>query len=128
MGNGGNWKGDLADMSGIGSNKMYKVKVSAACTLTVTGTAISSATPISLTSGWNWVAYLPITSMSITAALDSIKGQVQEAKSLNKSATYSGGAWSGTLTQMEPGQGYAIKMNAPGTLIYPAAAQLPRWR
>ena len=49
------------------------------------------------------------------------KGQVLQIKSLTQSAIYSGGAWSGTFN-MQPGQGYAIKMNAPGTLTYPAAA------
>jgi hypothetical protein len=116
------WKGDLADMSGIGQYKIYKIKVNAACTLTVTGMAIAPATPIALTTGWNWVAYLPTTAMPIATALASISGQVQEVKSLTQSATYSGGAWSGTLAQLQPGQGYAIKMSAPGTLIYPAVA------
>jgi hypothetical protein len=115
----GNWEGDLADMNGIGQYKMYKVKVSQACTLTVTGTAFLSATPISLTGGWNWVAYLPTTAMPIATSLASISGQVQEVKSLTQSATYNGTIWSGTLTQLEPGQGYAIKISAPGTLIYP---------
>jgi hypothetical protein len=119
---GSNWKGDLADMSGIEQYKMYKVKVSAACTLTVTGTTITPTTSIPLQTGWNWVAYLPTTAMSIATALASINGQVQQTKSLTQSATYSGGSWSGTLTQLNPGQGYAIKMSAPGTLTYPAAA------
>jgi hypothetical protein len=119
--NAGAWKGDLANMNGIGQYKMFKIKVSAACTLTVTGTAIASATPIPLVSGWNWVAYLPTTSMPIVTALDSIKGQVQEVKSLTQSATYNGTSWSGILTQLKPGQGYAIKMSAAGTLTYPAA-------
>jgi hypothetical protein len=118
----GIWKGDLADMNGIGQYKMYKVKVSQACTLTVTGTTIASATPIQLAGGWNWVAYLPTTSMPITTALASINGQVQEVKSLTQSATWNGTSWSGNLTQLNPGQGYAIKMNAPGTLTYPAVA------
>jgi hypothetical protein len=113
------WKGDLADMSGIGQNKMYKVKVSAACTLTVSGTAALSASPIQLGGGWNWVAYLPTPAMPIATALASINGRVQEVKSLTQSATYNGNSWSGTLTQLNPGQGYAIKMNAPGTLTYP---------
>jgi hypothetical protein len=113
------WKGDLANMNGVGQYKMYKVKVSTACTLTVTGTAVLSANPIPLGGGWNWVAYLPTTSMSIPTALDSIKVQVLQIKSLTALATYSNGTWSGALTQLEPGQGYAIKMNAPGTLIYP---------
>jgi hypothetical protein len=113
------WKGDLVNMNGIGQYKMFKVKVTQACTLTINGTADQSANPIPLGGGWNWVAYLPTTSMPIATALDSIKGQVQEVKSLTQSATYSGGAWSGTLTQLEPGQGYAIKMSGPGALTYP---------
>jgi hypothetical protein len=130
MHSGSNWKGDLADMSGIGQYKMYKVKVNATCTLTVTGTAIIPTTTISLQTGWNWVAFLPTTSMPIATALASISGQVQEVKSLTQSATYSGGVWSGTLTQLAPGQGYAIKMSAPGTLTYPAvtSAQLNQQR
>jgi hypothetical protein len=110
-------------MSGIGQYKMFKVKVSAAKTLTVTGSTISPTTPIALVTGWNWVAYLPTTAMSITTALASINGQVQEVKNLTQSATYNGTSWSGTLTQLVPGQGYAIKMSAPGTLTYLEAAQ-----
>jgi hypothetical protein len=118
------WKGDLTDMNGIGQYKMFKVKVNATCTLTVTGTAIASTTPISLTDGWNWVAYLSTTTMPIGTALDSIKGQVLQVKSRTASATYSGGVWSGVLTQLEPGQGYAVKMSAPGILTYPAATTM----
>jgi hypothetical protein len=113
------WKGDLADMAGIGQYKMYKVKVSAACTLTVTGTAIAPVTPIALQTGWNWVAYLPTTAMPIATTLDSIKGQVLEIKSLTQSATYNGTSWSGTLTQLEPGKGYAIRVSGAINLIYP---------
>jgi hypothetical protein len=119
----GAWKGDLSDMISISQYKMFKVKVSTGCTLTVTGTAVLSATPILLAGGWNWVAYLPTTSLPIATALASINGQVQEVKSLTQSATYNGTTWSGTLTQFEPGQGYAIKMSAPGILTYPASAQ-----
>jgi hypothetical protein len=119
----GNWKGDLANMNGVGQYKMYKVKVSTACTLTVTGTAALSASPIQLGGGWNWVAYLPTTAMPIATALASISGQVQEVKSLTHSATYNGTTWSGALMQLEPCQGYAIKMSSPWTLAYPGAAQ-----
>jgi hypothetical protein len=118
-----NWKGDLANMNGIGFYKMFKVKVSAARTLTVTGTAIVPTMPISLQTGWNWVAYLPTTSIPIATALDSINGQVQEVKSLTQSAIYNGSAWTGTLTTLEPGQGYAIKMSTSGTLTYMTGTQ-----
>jgi hypothetical protein len=121
---GGNWKGDLANMNGIGQCKMFKVKVNATCTLTVLGTAVLSTNPIPLGGGGNWVAYLPTTAMPIATALDSIKDQVQEVKSLTQSATFNGTTWSGMLTQLAPGQGYAIKMSAPGILTYPATSML----
>jgi hypothetical protein len=113
------WKGDLANMNGIGSYKMYKVKVNAACTLPVAGTAAPSANPIPLGGGWNWVAYLPTTAMPIVTALASINGQVQEIKSLTQSAIYNGTTWSGTLTQLDPGKGYAIRVSGAINLIYP---------
>jgi hypothetical protein len=106
-------------MNGINSRIMYKVKVTQACTLNVNGSAISPTTPIQLAGGWNWVAYLPTTAMPIATALASINGQVQEVKSMTQSATYNGTSWNSTF-DMQPGQGYAIKMSAPGTLTYPA--------
>jgi len=118
------WIGDSGVMNGINQHRMFKVKVSSACTLTVTGIPIAPTSPIVLQTGWNWVAYLPTTALSPGVALDSIKNQVTELKSRSQSATYNGGSWSGNLTQMEPGQGYTIFMTAPGTLIYPASAKI----
>jgi hypothetical protein len=116
----GAWVGDLANMDGIQSGAMYKVSVNAACTLTVTGTPIAADTPISLGANWSWAAFYPAAALPIGEALDSIEGQVLEVKSRTQSATFSGTTWSGTLTQLEPGQGYAIRTSAPGTLVYPA--------
>jgi hypothetical protein len=48
------------------------------------------------------------------------KNQVEQVNAQTQSATYNSGAWTDTLKQLEPGQGYAIKMSAPGTLNYPA--------
>jgi len=114
----GQWVGDLTSMDGIQTGKMYKVRVNAACTLTVTGAQITSTTPISLTGGWNWVAFYPSASLPINQALSSITTSIQQAKSQTQSAIYNGGAWMGDLTQLEPEKGYTIRMNGPGTLIY----------
>jgi hypothetical protein len=113
------WKGDLADMSGIGQYKMYKVKVNTACTLTVTGTAVPSATSIPLAGGWNWVGYYPQSNLPIGQALSSIASSVQQAKSQTQSANYQSGSWLGDLTQLEPGKGYTIKVSSPVNLVYP---------
>jgi|GEM_PF-1122251 len=117
----GSWVGDLQNMDGIQQGRMYKVRVTAACTLTVTGTPIVATTPISLVSGWNWVAYFPTTLLPISQALASIAGQAQQAKSQTQSAIYQNGQWLGDLTQLEPGKGYTIRMTDPVVLIYPGA-------
>ena len=119
MRSGGSWIGDLADMEGIQAGQMYKVRVSAGCTLAVSGTPISAPTPINLQSGWNWVAFYPTSAMAIGPALSSINSQVQQARSQTQSAIRSGSSWLGDLSQLSPGQGYTIQVSGPVNLIYP---------
>jgi hypothetical protein len=66
------------------------------------------------------VAFYPQVALPIEQALDSIRSQVMEVKSQTQSANYSDGSWSGTLTQLELGQGYVIRLSTPGVLNYPA--------
>jgi len=115
----GQWLGDLTDMNGISSGIMYKIKVKQACTLTLTGQSLSANQAIALGANWNWVAYLPSVPMSLTSALGSIAAQVQQIKSESQSATFGNGVWSGPLTLLEPGKGYAVKLSSAETLIYP---------
>jgi hypothetical protein len=115
----GQWLGDLPNMNGISLGIMYKIKVKQPCTLSLTGQSLAANQPIALGANWNWVAFLPQTAMSLTSALGSIAGQVQQIKNGSQSAIYSNGQWSGTLTQLDPGKGYALKMSSAGTLIYP---------
>jgi len=116
---GSSWIGDLANLDGIQAGRMYKVRVSANCTLNASGTPIAPATPISLLSGWNWAAYYPVNSMAIGTALTSINSQVQQARSQTQSAIYNAGSWLGDLSQMAPSRGYTIRISGPVNLIYP---------
>jgi hypothetical protein len=100
----------------------YWVNVSAACNLSVTGTAINPATTsIDLVPGWNLVAYLPSASQAVGTALASISPYLQEVKFQNQ--TYIPGSGANTLTQMSPNNGYYIKVSAACSLTYPAAAK-----
>jgi len=119
----GQWLGDLQNMDGIQTGNMYKVRVNAPCTLTVTGMADLSATPISVAGGWNWVAYFPPTTQTIGVALSSIANQVQQVRSQTQSAIRQNSQWIGDLTQMEPGKGYTILLTGPGTLTYAMTVQ-----
>lgn len=95
----------------------YWVNLSSAATLTVPGNSVDApATPISLTAGWNLVSYLPESALPVLTALSTIAPYLQQVNYLSDS--YSPGA-KATLTQMEPGKGYWIKVSQACTLTYP---------
>lgn len=93
------------------------------------GMRISLTTPIALQSGWNWIGYLPDTTLPVDQALQSIAGKYQRILSITD--TYESLLPDNSyLTVLEPGQGYLIYMNEPATLVYPevgaASAVAPR--
>ena len=116
---GGNWIGDLTDMSGITNSIMYKVKTNQTCAFTVTGSTISFNTPISLITGWNWKAYLPTLSQPVSDAVNSIITPVNQVKSQTQSVIKIGSTLFGDLIQMEPNKGYLILMDQAGVFYYP---------
>jgi len=119
---GGNWIGDLAGMSGIADGIMYKVNTNQDCAVTVSGPAIPFNQPLSLITGWNWAAYLPVFSQPLEEAVDSIITPVSQVKSQYRSVIKIGSSLYGDLTDMEPHKGYTISLTAPGVLIYPYGA------
>ncbi|HIQ06655.1 MAG TPA: VWA domain-containing protein, partial [Anaerolineae bacterium] len=101
----------------------FWLKTTEAATLSITGLEIPEQSPIYLCPGWNLVSYLPDAPMPVATALTSIDGLYTVVLG------YDGGGLSyypdlppglNTLTQLEPGHGYWIKMTEPGTLIYPS--------
>ena len=98
----------------------YKLKAVNVSTLTVGCTAVDpSATPISLSIGWNMIAYLRTTNMNITTALNGIVGDVLLVKDVNGN-TYIPNFGINNIGSMKPGQGYKVKMSNPAVLTYPA--------
>jgi len=96
----------------------YKVKTSAAATLTLRCTQANPSTPISLNTGWNMIAYLRSSPMSIVTALNSLGSNIIIVKN-NAGQSYIPSLGINTIGNMQPGQGYQIKLSAPGTLTYP---------
>jgi len=119
---GGNWIGDLTGMSGIADGIMYKVNANQDCAVTVSGPAIPFNQPLSLITGWNWAAYLPVFSQPLEEAVASIMDPVSQVKSQYRSVIKIGSSLYGDLTDMEPHKGYTVLMTAPGVLIYPYGA------
>lgn len=113
-------------LKNVSDGEGYWVKVKQAGVWQVTGTALAARTPISLQAGWNLVAYFPSSPMSVESALASVLSKTQKVK--NSFAAYDPSlpAPFNTLKQMEPGQGYWIKVSEPTTLIYPTANEVLR--
>jgi hypothetical protein len=102
--------------------KGYWVNMSSPVTLELEGTALnSSAYNLPLNAGWNLVGYLPSSASTISFALASISTYLQEVRYLD--SVYIPGAGGNTLTQMQPGKAYWIKVIQPCTLTYPGSAK-----
>jgi hypothetical protein len=121
--NSGTWSGNLQS---IELGKMYKIRTSEACTITLNGEMINpSDYPISLYSGNNWIGFLGNESLNLNEAFGDFTPTDRDIiKSANGKATYyQGYGWQGSLNTLEPGKGYIYKSNATTvrTFTYPSS-------
>ncbi len=101
----------------LSTAKGYWVNNNSSSTLNITGQLLNSGSnPQSLNAGWNLVAYLPDTAMSVSSAFSSISSQLQEVRDINSSWIAGSG---GSLSQLSPGKAYWVKVSTPCTLLYP---------
>lgn len=100
----------------------YWIKMESEGVLVISGYPVASGIPLELEPGWNLVSYLSPRALSVAEALASIEGQYDAVLG------YDGGALSfypslsdefNSLVAMRPGYGYWIRMEAPGSLVYP---------
>ena len=110
----------------------YWIRVNQLCTLEVVGTAVPASTPISITTGWNLVSYLPDGSFESQEALGSIHddlsvvfGSVKDAAGDDSMTVYIPGDGLSDLTEMDSGLGYWVKVGQDGQLIYPGLGPIP---
>ena len=116
--NGTRWRGTL---NSLDITQMYMVNVHTGCEITLVGAPLVPAEhPITIMNGANWIGYPLTESMSLTNAFVgfAISGDQVKSKD-NGSSTYTN-RWRGTLTTLEPGQGYIFKSSAQSnrTLIF----------
>ena len=110
--NGTYWAGVLKD---VHSNTMYKMLLSRLpeskelpAQLPVSGEQVKLyETPVVLHDGWNWIAYLPTTTMTLDQALAGANPQIgDQVKSQKGFAYYGPYGWEGNLKALENGKGY----------------------
>ncbi len=127
--NGDNWMPENAQ---IQAATMYKVKISPVVEgqqlpeqVPVTGEQLKlSKTRVTLTPGWNWIGYTPLTTMTLGEALAAANPQVGDCvKSQHGIAFYSLNGWEGSLKALESGHGYMYNSTADKekSFVYPDA-------
>ncbi|RMD64091.1 hypothetical protein D6833_04850 [Candidatus Parcubacteria bacterium] len=95
----------------------YKVYCDAADQLTFQGTVVPEKTPIPLTAGWNFVAYLPAIAISPETALNSVLQDLAIVKD-DQGKFFIPGVID-DLGSMRPKEGYKFYMRRASTLVYP---------
>lgn len=114
------WAGSLGT---ILPDEMYKIYLKNGGTISYKGDIIEPTTKnISITSGWNWLGFIPRVNMDINEALGSLTSSTRGdiIKDQDEFAIYETGiGWIGSLKSLKSGEGYMLKATNPGTLTYP---------
>ncbi len=112
------WFGDLNKLDHKSTYKMY---VNKAQSLVMSGyKVISDTVQTPIFSGWNWIGYPSQSIMPLTDAFSSlIPTENDLIKSQYQFAIYDNSlGWIGSLEFMEPGKGYILYSQSPGTLQF----------
>ena len=98
----------------------YQVKMNAAVTLPVSGTAaVPQLTPITIQAGWSIIGYLRQVPGNAIVMMSPIVANIAIMKN-GAGAVYWPSFGVNGIGNMLPGEGYQIKLNAISTLTYPA--------
>ncbi len=110
------WNGTLAD---VAPGQMYKIWMDRGRSITTIGTT-TSGVEVTIAPGNNWLG-CPTTRNVGLSELGIVPADGDTISSLTQSAIYQNGAWTGTLTHLQPGQGYVYHSNAEvdKTLVLP---------
>ena len=122
--NGTRWRGSL---NSIDLTQMYMITVTTACEITLEGMPIDpTGLSITIKNGSNWITFPFSTAMSPTDAFANFNvanGDVIRSQN-NGISTYTN-RWRGSLSTLEPGQGYIFKSATTNnrTLVFPTSAK-----
>ena len=99
----------------------YKLKMTQAISNTWSGrTAKPETTTITLHKGWNWIGYVPVISQVLSDAFAGLKASENAVvKCEDDFATFTGGSWVGSLSELSPGHGYMYYADTEQSFTYP---------
>ncbi len=116
-------------VNGIGDwivEEGYLVKMFAADSFTINGIAVPPGTPIDVEIGYQFVSYFPDAPMDALIAFETIVGPDLDfiRNSAGGMLRKIGPVWVNGIGDALPGEGYLVKMFAPGQIIYPEPVKL----
>ena len=113
----------------IGNNVIgegYQIKMNSAQTVTISGTpVVPELLVINVVSGWSILGYLRQAPASIETMLSSLNPNIIIVKNGN-GLVYWPSVPLNMIGNMNPGEGYQIKMSVSGTLTYPANSSVSK--
>jgi hypothetical protein len=108
-----------SNMESILDGEGYLINVNQTSMLEVQGEPIDRSTiPILLSAGWNLVAFYGSEATSMETALQSVWSYLEKVEGQEGQYDINGSAWSNTLTQLQPGYSYFVKVSSDVQLIY----------
>jgi hypothetical protein len=115
------WTGTLET---IDLSQMYMIEIENACEFSLEGEPINPANhPVTISFGENWVAFPLNVAMSLDDAFDGFAQNDDAVSSQTQNASRKRNKWTGTLTELQPGQGfiYTSSVNGDRTLVFPTS-------
>lgn len=105
--------------------QMYKLQTEGPLNVQLSGRLFNAGfQSVPLYRGWNWMGYPVARTMATAEALEKL--QAEEGDLIigqGGIAIYNDGQWTGTLTEMNPGQGYMFHSVSDKNLFFNATAQ-----
>ena len=100
----GRWTGSLETLD---MAQMYQITVTEDCEITLEGMPVNpSELTVTIAHGANWMAYPYNVSTTVSNFFGTFPANQDQVKSRLQNVKYNNGRWGGSLTTLEPGQGY----------------------
>lgn len=101
------WQGQLQALDAATG---YKLQMLAPIEVTLRGSLYDTQKAVELTEGWNWIACPLYNATELRTALANYEAAEGDCLvGMDAFALFEDGQWEGTLTQLEPGQGYLLR-------------------
>ena len=116
-------RGPSGTITTLNSDVCYQVLMNDDATLNVETRISNAGNSVSLKKGWNWISYRPFETLDINTALTNFAAEEGNIlKGQDGFAVYDGTQWTGSLTEMHPGQGYQLYSPYSTAFTYPTTA------